>query len=68
MNNAEDEDLKEQYDLSRLGEGVRGKYLAAYSEGSNVVVIDPDLVEAFPNAEAVNNALRRVLEDREGAA
>jgi hypothetical protein len=38
--------------------GVRGKYVTRYREGRNVVVLDPDIAEAFPNAEAVNRALR----------
>lgn len=41
---------------------VRGKYAARMKESSNIVVLDPDVAEAFPNAEAVNQALRRLLE------
>lgn len=44
-----------EYDFS---EGVRGKYAARYAEGSNVVVLDPDVSKVFPNAESVNNSLR----------
>ena len=44
-----DEDpLREEYDFSK---GVRGKYAARYAEGSNVVVLDPDVAAAYPTAE-----------------
>ena len=48
-------EILEEYDFS---EGVRGKYAARYVEGSNVVVLDPDVSEVFQNAEIVNNSLR----------
>ena len=63
-----DDDLRTEYDLTKLGKGVRGKYAKRYSEGSNVVVIDPDLTDAFPNAKAVNDALREVLAKRSRSA
>ncbi len=62
------EDLKKEYDLKSLGEGVRGKYFEQYQKGTNVVVIDPDLSKAFPNAKAVNDALRKVLENHKKTA
>jgi hypothetical protein len=58
------DDLRPEYDVSKLGKGVRGKYAARYREGSNVVVIDPDLTAEFPNAKAVNDALREVSSRR----
>jgi len=57
-------DLKADYDLRSLGKGIRGKYFDQYQKGTNVVVIDPELSKAFPNAKAVNDALRKVLESR----
>ncbi len=48
-----------EYDFSG---GVRGKYARRYAEGSNIAVIAPDLVEAFPTSDAVNAALRTVVE------
>ena len=60
MNNP-DKSIEKEYDLSSLGKGVRGKYIEQYQKGTNVVVIDPDLSKAFPNAKAVNDALRNVL-------
>ncbi len=50
-----DPDLLEEYDFSG---GVRGKYANRYAEGTNVVVIDPDVAEYFPDHDAVNEALR----------
>jgi hypothetical protein len=50
-----DPDMLEEYDFSG---GIRGKYAKRYAEGTNVVVIDPDIIEYFPDNESVNNALR----------
>lgn len=50
-----DPDLLPEYDFSG---GVRGKYVARLAEGSNVVVLDPDVQKIFPNSQAVNIALR----------
>jgi hypothetical protein len=47
--------MRPEYDFSR---GVRGATARRYAEGSNVVVIDPDLHALFPTSEAVNEALR----------
>ena len=51
--------IRDEYDFSG---GVRGKYAARYAEGSNVVVLDPDLADVFPNSESVNRALRALAE------
>jgi len=67
-NRDKDDDLRPEYDLAKLGKGVRGKYFKRLQEGSNVVVIDPDLTDAFPNARAVNEALRELLSRRERKA
>jgi hypothetical protein len=50
-----DPDMLKEYDFSG---GVRGKYAKRYAEGTNVVVLDPDVVEYFPDHDAVNEALR----------
>jgi hypothetical protein len=50
-----DLEILEEYDFSG---GVHGKYAKRYAEGTNVVVIDPDVAEYFPNHESVNDALR----------
>ena len=59
------DELKPEYDLKRLGQGVRGKYYDEYQKGTNIVVIDPDLTETFPNTQAVNDALRILLQSSE---
>ncbi len=50
-----DPDLLEEYDFTA---GVRGKYEKRYAEGTNVVVIDPDVAEYFTDHDSVNDALR----------
>jgi hypothetical protein len=50
-----DKDMRAEYDFSR---GVRGKYFRRYQRGANVVVLEPDVAKAFPNAGAVNDSLR----------
>ena len=52
-----DEDMLEEYDFSG---GEKGKYVQRYAEGTNVVVIDPDVAEYFPDHDSVNEALRRL--------
>lgn len=56
-----DDDLRAEYDLSQLQGGVRGKYAKRYSEGTNLVLLAPDVAEAFPSDEAVNDALRLLM-------
>ena len=41
--------------------GVRGKYAAAYAEGTNLVLLDPDVAAVFPDATTVNEALRALM-------
>lgn len=53
-----DPDMLEEYDFSK---GVRGKYAKRYAEGANVVVIDPEIAEYFPDSESVNGALRGLV-------
>ena len=57
----EDDDLRSEYDASSLTGGVRGKYLARYRSGTNLVLLSPDVAAAFPSEEAVNNALRSLI-------
>ncbi len=47
--------MLEEYDFSR---GVRGKYAKRYAKGCNVVVLDPDVAEYFPDHKSVNQSLR----------
>jgi hypothetical protein len=55
---AEDSEMRDEYDFS---EGVRGKYAQRFAEGSNVVVLDPDVAAEFKTPQAVNEALRQQL-------
>lgn len=59
--NSKDEEMRAEYSRADLGPLMRGKYAARYAKVTNVVVIDPELTKAFPNNEAVNNALRSLL-------
>ena len=51
-------DLRQEYDMSQLKGGVRGKYYRQAIAGTNLVLIEPDLMDVFPDGEAVNRALR----------
>ena len=55
---AKTDEIRAEYDFSK---GVRGKYAKQYAEGSNVVVLDPDIVREFPTAKSVNEALRSLI-------
>lgn len=50
--------LRREYDLSRLKSGVRGKYHQRATQGTNLVLLEPDVARAFPNSTSVNRALR----------
>jgi hypothetical protein len=49
------DEILPEYDLTG---GERGKYAARYAEGTNVVLLDPDVAAVFPSSSAVNDALR----------
>jgi hypothetical protein len=53
-----DTEMLEEYDFSKA---IRGKYAQRYADGSNVVVISPDVAEVFPDSESVNEALRMLI-------
>ena len=53
-----DDEMRVEYDLAELKNPVRGKYYARAMAGTNMVLLDPDIAEAFPDAKAVNDALR----------
>ena len=57
------DELRSEYDLAELLKGgVRGKYATRYREGTNLVLLEPDVARAFPNEQAVNQALRMVMQ------
>jgi len=53
--------LRQEYDLSKLEGGVRGKYLTRYRAGTNLVLLSPDVAAYFPDEKAVNTALRALI-------
>ena len=55
------DDLRPQYDFRG---GIRGKYAESYQEGTNVVVLDPDIASHFKDSREVNQALRAFLKER----
>lgn len=61
------DELREEYDFAQM-QGVRGKYYEQYQSGTNIVLIAPDIAEKFPTSEAVNEALRRYIEEHRDAA
>jgi len=60
-NRGADDDLRPEYDFASMQGGVRGKYVARLRKGSNLVLLEPEVAEAFPSEAAVNEALRGVL-------
>jgi hypothetical protein len=52
-----EDDLRPEYDFSG---GVRGKYADRFAEGTNVIVLDPDVAKSFKTSKEVNDALRRL--------
>lgn len=55
------DELRKEYDLKALGPAVKGKYFRRYAEGTNLVLLDPDIADAFPSAKDVNDALRALV-------
>lgn len=60
----EEGDLRPEYDFSKMKGGVRGKYVERYRAGTNLVLLDPDIAAAYPDAKAVNDALRLLLQEK----
>lgn len=60
--------LRKEYSSGLIKSGVRGKHAARFPEGTNIVLIDSDLHELFPDSEAVNKALRDYLSQRQPSA
>lgn len=55
------DELRPEYDFASMAGGVRGKYARRFRAGTNLVLLDPEVAAAFPDAAAVNEALRAVL-------
>jgi hypothetical protein len=57
------DELRQEYDLAALlKKGIRGKYSKRYEQGTNLVLLSPDVARDFPTDEAVNDALRLVIQ------
>lgn len=56
------DELRPEYDFSKMAGGVRGKYVERYRAGTNLVLLDPDIAKAFPTDASVNEALRLLLQ------
>lgn len=59
------DDLRPEYDFSKMQGGVRGKYVERYRSGTNLVRLDPDVAQAFPDDAAVNAALRQLIQKQQ---
>ncbi len=57
-----EDELRPEYDFSKMAGGVRGKYVERYQSGTNLVLLDPDIAKAFPTDASVNEALRLLLQ------
>jgi len=55
-------EMRAEYRREDLGKGIRGNYHGSYQKGTNLVLLSPDVARAFPNDEAVNDALRSLLD------
>jgi hypothetical protein len=55
-------EMRAHYDFSADANPTQGKYLEKYRSGTKIVRIDPDLSTRFPDSDAVNAALRRLIE------
>lgn len=55
------EEMRPEYDLSKLKGRVRGKYVERYNAGTNLILLESDVQAAFPDAQAVNDALRMLM-------
>ncbi len=55
------DDMRPEYDFASMKGGIRGKYARRARESTNIVLIEPEVAEAFPTERAVNEALKGVL-------
>ena len=56
-----EDDLRPKYDLSKLKGGVRGKYAKRFQQGTNLVLLSPDVARYFPDEHSVNTVLRSLV-------
>ena len=60
-NKSAQKQMREEYDFSR---GERGKYARRYAQGTNVIVLEPDVAKVFSSSKAVNASLRKIIHQR----
>jgi len=61
------DELRREYDLSKLKGGARGKYAARYRAGTKLVLLSPDVAAHFPDEQSVNKALRALIHATKGS-
>ena len=61
------DELRSEYSSELIKSGIRGKYANSYKEGTNIVLIEPDLHKLFPDSKSVNKALRDYVENQSTA-
>jgi hypothetical protein len=61
--NKPDDELRPEHDLKKLTDGVRGKHYNRFCAGNNLALLAPDVRAAFPTDDAVNQALRSIMQD-----
>jgi hypothetical protein len=62
QNNSDNYELRDEYDLAKMTIVARGRYAPERRMGKNVVLLAPDVAQAFPTDDAVNEALRLILQ------
>lgn len=62
MKKIESDDLRPEYKKEDLGKGIRGKYYEEFQKGTNLVLLSPEVAEIFPTSDAVNDALRSLID------
>jgi len=57
-----EDELRPEYDFSKMAGGIKGKYVERYRAGTNLVLLEPDIAQAFPTDASVHEALRLLLQ------
>jgi hypothetical protein len=57
-----EDELRPEYDFFKMAVGVKGKYVERYRAGTNLVLLEPEIAQAFPTDASVNEALRLLLQ------
>ncbi|ABQ26403.1 hypothetical protein [Geotalea uraniireducens] len=61
MKKTSNDDVRPEYDLSAMKTGVKGKYAGEYAKGTNLVLLEKDVADFFPDSKSVNDALRSLV-------